>query len=197
MGTSNFYYTNASKVFAVCMNREVPVLDDEGNETGETTTEAPERWEIQDTIDNIREQMKGDKYTYYKDEGWDSSAPRSYPCMNIGRWCVSKEYAGVEIYLTLRASLNSAYYEGACLDWEFDIQVNGSEVDEVDAEDISYYGTVNSGLAKRIAGYANNWVSKTKEQMVNNLEKIFEEMSEIKLKRVATFSNGETIYEAA
>lgn len=197
MGTSNFYCTNASKVFAVCMNREVPVLDDEGNETGETTTEAPEQWEIQDTIDNIREQMKTDQYKYYKDEGWDSSAPRSYSSMKIGCWCISKEYAGVEIYLTIEASLNFGYYEGACLDWEFNIHVNGSEADEVEADDLSYYGTVNSGLAKRIARYANNWVNKIKEQMVNDLEKIFEEMSEIKLKRVATFSNGETIYETA
>lgn len=195
MGTSNFYYKNASKVFAINMSREVPVLDDEGNETDETETQHPEQWECQDTLDYIAEQMEGAEHNFNRVTGWNNDAPRSFPSTFIGKWWMEKSYAGVPIEVQIIATANSGYYEGACLDYDIKTFVSGNEYDEVDPCDLSYHGNINNGLAKIIAPKANKWIEETKEQLSNDLEKLFAEVCGIVLEKVATFSNGETVYK--
>jgi hypothetical protein len=90
---------------------------------------------------------------------------------------------------------NSGYYEGACLDYAIQYYVAGNEVDEVDEDDLSYYGSCNNGLAKIIAPKANAWLEKTKDEITNDLEEVFSKSCGIELRPIATFSNGETIYE--
>jgi hypothetical protein len=196
MGTGNFYYKNASKVFAINMNGERPVVDEDGNETDEMETSYPEQWECEDTRDNIQEQMKSNtKYRYQSVDGYNHDAPRSFPSVFIGSWSTDKDYAGVNIQCSITAMSNSGYYEGACLDWEVHCYVASNERDEVDAEDLEYYGTAKPGISKRIAQYANKWLDVVKEQMILDLEQLFEQNCEITLKRIATASNGETFYQ--
>ena len=86
MGTGNFYYQNASKVYAICMNREMPVLDEEGNETDEMEDYYPEEWEVNDTLEYIQEEMKSKDYNFCPLDGLNNDAPRSFPSRNIGEW---------------------------------------------------------------------------------------------------------------
>lgn len=198
MGASNFYYRNASKIYTVLMNMEVPVLDDEGNETDETETQYADEWELQDTIDGIVDRMKeNSSYGFNHLKGWDNSAPRSYPVRLIGSWSIEKYYAGVSIEVIITATMNSGYHEGACLDWTIQTYVSGYERDEVEQNDLTYYGNVNEGLSKIIAPKANKWLDTMKEKMSNDLEKVFSETCGIELKAVGTFSNGETVYSKA
>lgn len=195
MGTSNFYYKNASRVYAIGMNYEANKIDDDGNETDEKETVYPDEWEIMDELDNIQENMKGYEYGFTERV---SSYPelRSFPSSPIGTWYIEKQYAGVWIEVHLSVVANSGYYEGACLDYITQLYMGGNEIDEMNADDLAYYSDkINIGLAKSILKHVNKWIDKTRTQMEADAEKLFAEMCGIELSPIATFSNGETIYK--
>ena len=196
MGTGNFYYKNASQIFAICMSREVPVLDEEGEETDEMEYQSSELDDINDTLSYIADTMEENKSYYFRRlEGWDHDNPRTFDGNFIGSWSIEKQYAGVSIEAIITAKANSGYYEGACLDFNIETFVAGNERDEVEEDDLTYYGTINKGLAKILAPKANAWLINAKDKLCNDLELLFGNVCEVKLKRVATFNNGETIYE--
>lgn len=196
MGTSNFYYKNASKVYAVCMPYEDFILDGEGNETDEKETRHPETFEVNDTLDFIRERLSETKnFDCDIKEGWNNNTPRSFPSENLATWTAHKIFGGVSVSIVITAVANSGYYEGACLDWFENIYVAGYERDKAECDDFEYYGNLNKGISTIIAGAANKWITKTKTAMVYELEKVFDSVSEVKLQQLATMSNGEGVYK--
>lgn len=196
MGTSNFYYKNASKVYAICMNDEQPVLDDDDKETDEMETRYAESEDYDDTMDYIREKMQEVKeYNFNELSGTPNHNSRSFPGSLIGQWSIEKTYAGVSVEVIIIACSRSGYYEGACLDWYIDTYLAGNENDEIDADDLEYYGKVNAGMSKIITPKANKWIDTMKDKMADDLEKVFAQCCGIELEVVATFSNGETIYK--
>lgn len=198
MGTSNFYYKNASRVYAICMNYEQPKLDDDMNETDETETVAPEEYEIKDRLDYIREKLiEGKKFKPVSLDGWDSNSPRSFPATYLAQWSSEKSFNDISVEIILQATANSGYYEGACLDWSLKTYVGGLEtdVDYIKEDDFRYSDDANVGLATIMMKHAVKWLNKTTSEMTSDIEKIFEDVCEIKLRHIATFSNGETFYE--
>ena len=198
MGAANFYRRNASKVYAICMGYEDSVFDDDGNETDEKEYRQPETWEVQDTLENIRERLtEVETFDTETLDGWDNDAPRSYPVMKLASWSKRRVFAGVDLEVEIIATANSGYHEGACLDYMVKTYVAGPEFNTVDLEDLAYYGDkVNKGLSKALAPHANAWLESTVKEVSSEMEKLFDKICGITLCHVATFSNGEAIYEA-
>lgn len=199
MGTSNFHYKNASKVFAICM----PFEDDE---TGEYVH--PESWEYEEAISSIRESMARSEGNFQSSEtGYDNQELRSYPSTVIGEFSNGIQCNGKEIDICLTAVAHSGYYEGACLDWNIQVTVDGCEFDMEDdsesdwldiiasmesSDDDSNEDTMELSIFKN---YAPKWIQETRDAMVTEIERIYAECSGVQLEVVGRFSNGETIYK--
>lgn len=176
MGAANFVSRNASKYF-VCLT-----ADDEGNH--------PERWEIEDFKDNIRDAAKG-LPGYWKETGGDGS--RNYPEWNLFSVRDSKELAGVCLETIVTAKLISGYYEGATLDWDVQYYVGSIDSNPEDAEDNFLYECELPGLKKVHARRAEGILEGMKDELVKKVEAIFDQYSEA-YNCVGRFSNGEAIY---
>jgi len=197
MGTSNFYNKNASKVFAVLMNYETPILDDDGNETEETETVSPEDFECDDLIEDVQNHLKESKfYSWIPSKPvWDND--RNYSGRKIGSLSVGKQYGGVSIDIGIEAILRSAYYEGANLDWELIITIDGADTDFEDfLQDFSYASEMSVGLCTIVSRKALKWAEKMQNELIKEIEKIYTEIS-MPLQVMARFSNGETMYTKA
>ena len=201
MGTNNFYYRNTSKAFVICENYEQPVLDDDGNETDETTTVCPESWECEDELENITSSLKEQKgkFEYHKYTDLRSEHEnRNFPSTYIGTLYTTKNYGDIQCEVEINCFARSGYYEAACLDYETKITVdNESFYDETpDMLDIflSCSPKFNNGMLKIQGGNCEKWCDKTQSEMKEQIEKVFESVSNT-YRKVGSFSNGETIYE--
>lgn len=175
MGTSNFARGNTSRVFAVLMNEQ----DD-----------------VEDFVEFVREVAKESApkdIQYSKEDGRD----RNYCASNLFSYRMSKWFGDLEVELQIVAKMRSGYYEGASLDFEFTI-FDGYEFSDSDNSVENLFGNncscMNQGLLKIQQRHAEVWVDRAKEQLIALTEQVFEQVS-MPLKVVATFSNGETIYE--
>lgn len=171
MGTSNFARGNTSRAFAVLMNDQ----DD-----------------VEDFIEYVREvaQESAPKdIQYSKEDGRDRNAS------NLFSYRMSKWFGDLEVELQIVAKMRSGYYEGASLDFEFTI-FDGYEFSDSDnsVENLFSNSCMNQGLLKIQQRHAERWADRTKDQLIALTEQVFEQVS-MPLKVVATFSNGETIYE--
>ena len=188
MGTSNFYTQNATKTFAICM-------DYEDEETGETISCTSE--DCDDTLGYVRDLMEENKeYEYHELDGSPLHDDRNFSGRQIGSWRKYKMYGDVEVCCHIEAISRNGYYEGACLDWEIEIHVDGNTEDEIKTEDFTYNSNMSEGLCTMLAKKAQRWVDITREKMVDDIEKLFTQVA-MPLVVVARFSNGETIYEKA
>ena len=203
MGTSNFHYKNASRVYAVLMNYEDEILDDNGEPTGETETRYPDEYEVDELKDFIKNEIEdlenGQYFNWVKDTG----ELRSYPSSYLGSIRSCKSYGDIDIDVYIHAFLRSGYYEGACLDWtlQVDINGNGEYIDDEDisdaANDIRKYASsdMSKGLRTIMAYKAEKWIRSEADRLSGIMENIFSRNSDVEMRKVATFSNGETIYE--
>lgn len=193
MGASNFYNRNANNVYAVLMDYEDVVFDEDGNETEETQMVQCESWDYDNLIDYVTELM--DEQTLFKAvERVQFSDNRNYEATGIKSLVSYKTFGDVEVEILLTAVVRSGYYEGANLDWEINYYA-GSGYDDIlnlSYEFASQYD--NQGMAKIQCRNAENWAKKEGERMVEELERIFTQVSK-PLEVVARFSNGETIYK--
>jgi hypothetical protein len=182
MSTGNFYYKNASHVFAICMNED---------------GEGMEEWQVNDELDYIKSEMENVKgFTFYPGKDWRNDGLRSYPSKNIGELRKEKSYGGVSCEVVIEAFATSGYYEGACLDWEIKVLLEGNECDEPDPSDFSYYGrNINTGMGKILAEKANKWIENTKEEMITELENVFTKVATYNLRCLGHASNGEAFYQ--
>lgn len=193
MGASNFYNRNAKNVYAVLMDYEDVVFDEDGNETEETQMVQCEEWDYNDLIDYVNELMDEqklfrvvDRVEFYNNRNYEATAIKSLVAY--------KSFGEVEVEILLTAVVRSGYYEGANLDWDLNYYA-GSGYDDIlnlSYEFESQYK--NQGMAKIQCRNAEKWAKEEGEKMVEELERIFTQVSK-PLEVVARFSNGETIYK--
>lgn len=221
MSASNFHRGNTSKVFAVLMNREEKYSkcseceekywEWEGNYVEEGDTDCPdcdckdciehgteyrsaERYEYEDFKEYLRETAQESKkqFLYLEEEGSDND--RNYCATNLFSYSISKMFGDIEIEVKIIGQIVSAYYEGASLD--FVVEFNGEENEELDF----YWDFDNSEMNKGLQVLQNKnaikWAEKTKTELIELIEEVFTKVSE-PLNVVASFSNGETIYQKA
>ena len=227
MGASNFAKSNTSKVFAVLMDREEKYSkcseceekywEWEGNYVEEGDTDCPdcdckdciehgteyrsaERYEYEDFKEYLRETAQEEekelKTIWYKEES-GSDNDRNYCATNLFSYSISKMFGDIEIEVRIIGQIVSAYYEGASLD--FVVEFNGEEYtnDESDFEWLfEYQSEMNKGLQVLQNKNAIKWAEKTKTELIELIEEVFTKVSE-PLNVVASFSNGETIYQKA
>ena len=220
MGASNFAKSNTSKVFAVLMNREETFK--ECPECGEihnkytyseedfnnlvccevdlveqTNYISPDEYEYNDLKDYIREtaqeEAKELKTIWYKEES-GSDNDRNYCATNLFSYSTSKMFGDIEIEVKIIGQIVSAYYEGASLD--FVVEFNGEENEELDFYWDFDNSDMNRGLQVLQNRNAIKWAEKTKTELIKLIEEVFTKVSE-PLNVVASFSNGETIYQKA
>lgn len=230
MGTPNFARpNNASKYFVVLTNREETFKEcpdcghkhrdweytlEELNECDmcseslvdaeiETETVYPDEWEVDDLIENIGYEIKeqgGTKDNEVIEYG-------QYGIQSLGYFDESKSYGDVWLNVRVTAVIQSAYYEGATLDYLIHIDTNndsfkystGSSYDE-DLEDIlemafdEYYSEMNAGLRAIMKPKAELWIEQTIDELSTKVETLFEQWTEHKLVCQGVFSNGEAVY---
>lgn len=230
MGTTNFASpSNASKYYVVLTGQEEKksVCNECGEEHFEWSEEYvgedekclncgstdvryeeeyvyPEDFEYDDLISNLGyeiERIGGTKENEYLGDN-------SYPIQSLGYFKDEKWY-GNDICITVKvtAVIQSAYYEGATLDWLVEIEERetwkhstGSYYDE-SLEDIMdmifdpYYTDLNAGLCKIMQPKAVSWAEQVISNIEDKLEKLYESWSSHKLHCKGVFSNGEAIYE--
>jgi hypothetical protein len=202
MGTSNFYYRNASKVFAIGLNYEQPILDEDGNETDENENVSCESFEYEEQIENVKYHMEENKGKFHFSDYEQKSQldNRNFCASYVGSLSANKNFGDVNIDVQINAFSRAGYYEGACLDWELCVNVDGNGNDSDDIEDVTYFventssRNMNDGMLKIQAKNAQKWANKISDELIAAVEKSFE-ISSTCFVRVATFSNGETIYQ--
>lgn len=200
MGTSNFHNVNAHNVYAVMMNYESPVIDEDGNETEETEYRSVEHYEVEDFVDNIRydaeESVKENGLKFYKElEMTDPHSLRSFESTPLFQLYTQKNYGDVDVQVNINCVARHGYYEGASLDWFLTCTYAG-QVELIEDTDFEIYDNMsymNAGLRKVQAKNAEAWVESIKDLLINAVEKIFTEHS-MPLTVTARFSNGETHY---
>jgi len=202
MATPNFAAPeNASNYFAICMSYERPVLDDDGEETEEMETVQPDEWEVEDTISNLKEALKNSvkETDFWYVSNYDlRDTNNSYACTALGKIYTSKMYGDVEINLEIIPIIQSAYYEGATLD--FLIYYDGERYD--DSRDFlndlfSWDSDMPKGMQVIQEKHANVWIENSIENISNILNKLFQEQAQYELVKTCQFSNGEAIYGLA
>ena len=222
MGASNFARGNTSKVFAVLMDTEETFKEcsecghkhydyeyslDTLNECengceGATFEEqtnyvSPDEYEYEDFKEYLREtaqeEAKELKTIWYKEES-GSDNDRNYCATNLFSYSTSKMFGDIEIEVRIIGQIVSAYYEGASLD--FVVEFNGEENEEPDFYWDFDNSDMNRGLQVLQNRNAVKWAEKTKTELIELIEEVFTKVSQ-PLNVVASFSNGETIYQKA
>jgi hypothetical protein len=158
--------------------------------------------------ETAQEEIKEIKNVSYKEEN-GSDNDRNYCATNLFSFNTSKMFGDIEVEVSVIGQIVSAYYEGASLDFEVQIY-NGSEnisldnysnvenvLDDLFAPRYDHYNSdMNQGMRKIQMNNAIKWAEKTKTELIELIEEVFTKVSQ-PLNVVATFSNGETIYEKA
>ena len=220
MSASNFHRGNTSKVFAVLMDREetfkecpecgeIHYKDNYSEEdfnnlvccevdlVEQTAYVSPDEYEYDDLKDYIREtaqeEIKNRKGIRFKEES-GSDNDRNYCATNLFSYSTSKMFGDIEIEVKIIGQIVSAYYEGASLD--FVVEFNGEENKELDFYWDFDNSDMNRGLQVLQNRNAIKWAEKTKTELIELIEEVFTKVSE-PLNVVASFSNGETIYQKA
>lgn len=135
------------------------------------SVEIENEFDYEDLYDNVRYAMKELKEWQDVTKS-DPTELRSYPSTSIGALSeyVSDDESGIDVIVT--AVVRSGYYEGVNLDWHCEFEEWGESVEHLIPQ-----------------------ANKVGRELVEKLENIFKQFT-TPLRSVATFSNGETIYEA-
>lgn len=226
MGASNFARGNTSRVFAVLMDTEetfkecsecgqkhydyeysLDTLNEcengcEGTTLSEEQTEyrSCESYEYDEFKEYLREtaqeEIKNIKGVWYREEN-GSDNDRNYCATNLFSFYTSKMFGDIEISVRIIGQVVSAYYEGASLD--FSVEFNDEEYtnDKPDFDWLfEYQSDMKKGLQVIQNRNATKWAEKKATELKELIEEVFTKVS-MPLNVVATFSNGETIYEKA
>jgi hypothetical protein len=189
MATSNFHRPNTDKIYTAFME------------------DNPEHWEVDDFMECLQEFAASqtqftfeelDGHTRYPVEGqYIFSLSKSKVWGNV-----MKNF--VELTVTLNVTCHSGYYQGICFDFETEIllepyaynfDLEGWETyDEADLVEDMFQGLENRGLCKIFMPHIKKWVDNTYYDIKEDVEKILGQFCPTHLQRVASFSNGETMY---
>jgi hypothetical protein len=195
MGTSNFFNKNASRIFAIGMSYEQPIIDEDGNETDEMETQSIDSYEWEDIKREIKAAIA--ELPDFNGLGSDYN-DRNYYGTNVGELWKYRTYLNFEVGVELQAYVRSGYYEGANLDWEVAYIFEGEKYNDVD-DLIEYFidradDFAKKGLAVMHSKNVRKYLDTTERYLVDQIEKVFAEQSGVQLEVTARFSNGETIY---
>lgn len=193
MGASNFHYVNASRVFSICESYEIPVLDDDGNETDETEYFYPDSDDFECEVANIKSLLKESGESFWDVETRSREELRSYPTTFIGTIYRSKTFGDVEVEVEIHCFARSGYYEGACLDYEVQMTIDGYDVDDVQKRFKTANSFMNEGMLTIQSVNAEKWAYKTETELTTIVEEVFAKCS-TQYTKVATASNGEAFY---
>ena len=198
MGTSNFHNVNARNVYAVMMNYEQPVLDENGDETDVMAECVPEYWECEDFMNMLKEDakelapLKG--FSYHENCDTDPHELRSYSSIPLFQFYKNKKFGDVDVTVNINCVVRVAYYEGANLDWYITYDVCGINMDQIDfLADMEWQSEMPAGMIKIQCKNAENFASNTADELIEVVEDFFKQNS-MPLGVTARFSNGETIY---
>ena len=198
MGTSNFHNVNARNVYAVLMDYECQVVDEEGNETDEFEYCSPGVWECDEFKAFLKEDAQelaptlGIGYHHTCDD--DPHELRSFCSLDLFQFYCSKTFGDAEITVNINCVMRVGYYEGANLDWFITYDVMGNNTDELDfLSTMQWYSNMPQGMITIQAKNAERWASETADYLSNCVEEFYKKKS-MPLAVAARFSNGETIY---
>ncbi len=172
MSASNFHNINASKIYACDSMTIDDYVDLKTN--------------LESEIDNL---SKG-----YDVKRQCSDELRSYPAHVLGVITDDFEYGEVELEIVLR----SGYHEGVNID--FNILFEGNVYESIEdilseyQETYEYNETEEGGKCTKDMEEQLEKITKFFNEAVNTFEELAEKWS-TPMREVATFSNGETIYE--
>lgn len=184
MGTANFHNKNASVIFVANVEEEMDYYD---------------------LFDNLRYMLKDKEFYTYRQK--NAPTPKSYnrscPARIVGDKTEYTYYGDAEVIITIKAVIRSGYYQHCNLDWEIDASVGGYEINEM--LNLYCYGSritfedalsdwMNEGMAKIHAPSVKNWMHNTKDDLVYELEKVYELITD-QYVCTARASNGEAMYE--
>ena len=196
MGTSNFHNVNANKIFAVTFP---DYLDEDSGEMIEDDFGYDDlKANLISEFESLNNPKKG--IVFLNKYGSDTHELRSYPSYVIGTLRQCSDFKSVSVLCEITLVIRSGYYEGVNLDWICNFEIESSTYEDCEIEPqsveetIEYYTEIKGENLPKRALQVCNWCNKTKEELVNKIEKIYGDYSD-KLNVVAQFSNGETIYE--
>ncbi len=178
MGTANFY-SKASKVY---------VLECE---------EDCEDFFFDDAKLNAKSELRAIGYHIEDRDKYDGN--RNFSGIILGHKYETKTYGGVEFGWKVTAYIRSGYYAHANLDYEIEAVIDGSDSgsDSVEITEVIkelQYSLNNNGLAAIIAPKVERYLDTWREQLLSEVDEIFTQQT-TPVVRVATFSNGEAVYE--
>jgi hypothetical protein len=218
MGAPNFGRGNASKIYTMFFPTEEKYKEcDECGEkhrewecTLETLTECengcenptftekeecvhPESSEINEEIEHIKEKLEE---LPFLSRGSDRRNDGESFLVGLRQY---KDYGDLEAYVEVYCFLEHGYHEGARLDWYVNLGFNNSDFDDdIDSDAIlaeyGYSSDLPRGLQVILSKKALVWLKKTKDEMIEKVEGVYDEVSGLKLQCDAIFSNGEAIY---
>jgi len=185
MGTSNFHNENATRIYA-----------DECDYEGA----------YEDLVENVKYSLlakdKDRKIEFtFDDDIILGTELRSFPARSIGTVYETFDFLNIDLEVQIIALARSGYYEGVNLDYEINIQANGTDYEDVtglisDIQDYPDDFDTTPGLIAIHAGNLQNKIEKSLETLITETEETFAEFT-MPLVVTAQFSNGETFYEAA
>lgn len=199
MGAPNFGSVATDKIYAIWMDKEVEVLDEDGMPTGEINYETVEEWESNEDLDwfaEVFEQIKLPKYTY---KTWDGDHKSLFTLSSSKHY--TKQSGEVEVEVQVEGFITYGYHEGAVLDFQLKLLFDGYEQDTYeDSEDVCVdLGYWNSGFSRveevQVEKWANKWAKKELEKLTKIANKYYASICGDKLIKVAQFSNGEAMYQ--
>jgi len=174
MATSNFHNVNASAIFAVPLEHE---------------------FDYEDLICNLESELSNNPD--YVDYGkTDKNELRSFPSRTLGSIRKYHQYKDFYVEVCVTPVIRSGYYSGVNLDWNVDYLINGDasyDTPDFYIDDIAHYGSLPKSKATKYAKLAENKAEKIKNQIVEELEALYNNYSD-RYGVTAVFSNGETIY---
>lgn len=201
MGTSNFHNVNAHNVYAVLMNYEQPIFDEDDNETGETEYVTPDLQEIEDFVEYTTSIAKDlsieKKVSFCKECDSDPHELRSFESTPLFQFFKQKSFGDMSIAVSINCVIRHGYYEGGNLDWYMTYDTVNHKGGEIDfADDFEYCSNMPAGMIKIQCKNAERWAEKTTDELVEITEELFKQQS-MPLVVTARFSNGETHYSKA
>lgn len=186
MGTCNFHKTNASKYYVVLMPYQDTEEDEQGHERIRTIQ--PDDHDLEFLRDCLRERTEEcaakNKYTWYKDD--------------FGEMITYSTFMGIDVEVGVKVTLNYGYYEGAVLDYNINLRVDGTDVDDLEcATDYWLYLLEDDqkGLSIANRGRFERKLQNALDHMTTELETVFAAIAEHKLQCIGVASNGEAFYQ--
>jgi hypothetical protein len=194
MGTSNFY-SNGKTIFAVLMNYEDEVFDENGEPTGETKMRQADEYDYEDLKDYVIELMEESKFKYQDNGNFRNN--RNFEGTLLGSLNIDKCFGDICVEVRINAVIRSGYYEGANLDYEVEYYTGSDWDDLIDFKyDFENHSDMGVGLQTIQIKHAERWAEKIAEELTDEVERIFTQVSN-PLQVVGRFSNGETVYAKA